>query len=45
MVYYSKKYAEKKERELFLKKARDLISNPRKYTRAINIGVTRYTKI
>lgn len=44
MTYYSKKYAEKqkKERELVLKKARDLIANPGKYTRATSIGAAGY---
>jgi len=46
MVYYSKKYAEKqkKERELVLAKAKDLIANPGKYTRATSIGAAGYIK-
>ncbi|MBE3089819.1 MAG: IS1634 family transposase [Actinobacteria bacterium] len=46
MVYYSKKYAEKqkKERELVLAKARDLIANPGKYTRATSVGAAGYIK-
>ena len=46
MVYYSKKYAEKqkKERELVLKKAKDLIANPGKYTRATSVGAAGYVK-
>ena len=46
MAYYSKKYAEKqkKERELVLAKARDLIANPGKYTRATSIGAAGYIK-
>ena len=44
MAYYSQKYAEKqkRERELVLKKARDLIANPGKYTRATSIGAAGY---
>lgn len=44
LVYYSKKYAEKqkKERELVLAKARDLIANPGRYTRATSIGAAGY---
>jgi transposase len=46
MAYYSKKYAEKqkKERELVLAKAKDLIANPGKYTRATSIGAAGYIK-
>jgi hypothetical protein len=46
MVYYSKNYAEKqkKERDLVLAKAKDLIANPRKYTRATSIGAAGYIK-
>ena len=46
MVYYSKKYAEKqkKERELVLTKAKDLIAHPGKYTRATSIGAAGYIK-
>jgi len=44
MAYYSQKYAEKqkREREIVLKKARDLIANPRKYTRATSVGAAGY---
>jgi IS4 transposase len=44
MVYYSQKYAQKqkKERELSLTKARDMISNPGKYTRATSVGAAGY---
>ena len=44
MAYYSKKYAQKqkRERELVLKKAKDLIANPGKYTRATSIGAAKY---
>lgn len=44
LVYYSKKYAEKqkKERELVLTKARDLIANPGRYTRATSFGAAAY---
>lgn len=39
MVYYSQKYAERQkyERELVIAKAKDLISNPGKYTRATSV--------
>ncbi len=44
MVYYSHKYAEKqkKERELVLLKAKDLIANPGRYTRATSFGAAGY---
>jgi len=44
MVYYSQKYADKqkKERELVLLKAKDLIANPGKYTRATSFGAAGY---
>lgn len=44
MVYYSKKYADrqKHEREIAIKKAQDLISNPGKYTQATSYGCTKY---
>jgi len=44
MVYYSQKYAakQKKERELVLAKAKDLIANPGKYTRATSFGAAGY---
>lgn len=46
LAYYSKQYAEKqkKERELVLTKAKDLIANPGKYTRATSIGAAGYIK-
>ncbi|MDD4113946.1 MAG: IS1634 family transposase [Herbinix sp.] len=46
MAYYSDKYAQKqkRERELVLKKAKDLIANPGKYTRATSIGAAGYIK-
>lgn len=44
MVYYSRKYAErqKHEREQAVTKAKDLISNPGKYTQATSYGCTKY---
>lgn len=44
MVYYSKKYADrqKHERELAIKKAKDLIENPGKCTQATSYGCTKY---
>ena len=44
MVYYSKKYADrqKHERENAVKKAKDLIENPGKYTQATSYGCTKY---
>ena len=44
MVYYSKKYADrqKHERKLAVKKAKDLIDNPGKYTQATSYGCTKY---
>lgn len=44
MAYYSQKYAEKqkRDREIVLKKARDLIANPGKYTRATSVGAAGY---
>lgn len=44
MVYYSQKYAtkQKKERELVLAKAKDLIANPGRYTRATSFGAAGY---
>jgi hypothetical protein len=46
MVYYSQKYAnkQKKEREIVLLKAKDLIANPGKYTRATSVGAAGYVK-
>lgn len=44
MVYYSKKQAkkQKKERDLVIEKAKDLIANPGKYTRATSVGAAGY---
>lgn len=44
MIYYSKQYADrqKHERENAIKKARDLIENPGKYTQATSYGCTKY---
>ena len=44
MVYYSKKYADKQkyERDLVIAKAKDLINNPGKYTRATSVGVAGF---
>lgn len=44
MVYYSEKYAkkQKKDRERVIAKARDLINNPGKYTKATSIGAAGY---
>ena len=44
MVYYSQKYADrqKHQREIAIEKARDLISNPGKYTQATSYGCTKY---
>lgn len=44
VVYWSSKYAakQKKERDLVIAKAKDLISNPRKYNRATSIGAAGY---
>ena len=46
MAYYSEKYAQKqkKDRELALAKARDLIANPGKYTKATTYGAAGYVK-
>ena len=46
MVYYSEKYAQrqKKQRELMVEKAKDLISNPGKYTKATSYGACNYIK-
>lgn len=46
LAYYSEKYAQKqkRERELVLRKAKDLIANPGKYTRATSIGAAGYIK-
>ncbi len=44
MVYYSQKYADKQryEREKMIEKAKDLIANPTKYTKATSYGTTYY---
>ena len=44
MVYYSQKYADrqKHERELVIAKAKDLIANPGKYTRATSVGAAGF---
>lgn len=44
VVYWSSKYAakQKKERDLVIAKAKDLIANPRKYNRATSIGAAGY---
>lgn len=44
MVYYSEKYAKKQkmDREKAIAKARELIANPGKYTRATSIGAAGY---
>ncbi|MEA4926162.1 MAG: IS1634 family transposase [Syntrophomonadaceae bacterium] len=46
MAYYSSKYAQKqkKERALVLAKAKDLIANPGKYTKATSMGAAGYIK-
>lgn len=44
LVYYSKKYADKQkyERDLVIAKAKDLINNPGKYTRATSVGAAGF---
>lgn len=44
MVYYSQKYADRQryEREKMIEKAKDLIENPAKYTKATSYGVAYY---
>lgn len=44
MIYYSKQYADrqKHERENAIKKAKDLIETPGKYTQATSYGCTKY---
>lgn len=44
MVYYSQKYADKqkRDREMIINKAKDLIAHPEKYTRATSYGVAGY---
>ena len=44
MVYYSQRYADKQkyERDKMIEKAKDLISHPKKYTRATSYGTAGY---
>lgn len=44
MVYYSKKYAEKqkRDRQIVIEKAKDLIKNPSAYTKATSYGAAGY---
>ena len=44
MVYYSQKYADKqkRDREMVIVKAKDLIANPEKYSRATSYGIAGY---
>ena len=44
MVYFSQKYADKqkRERDLVIAKAKDLINNPGKYTRATSVGAAGF---
>ena len=44
MVYYSQKYADKqkKDRQMVIEKAKDLIKNPGAYTRATSYGAAGY---
>lgn len=44
MVYYSPKYAkkQKKDRERIVAKAKDMIANPERYTRATSVGAAGY---
>lgn len=44
MVYYSQKYAnkQKKDRQIVIEKAKDLINNPGSYTRATSYGAAGY---
>jgi transposase len=46
MVYYSQKYADKqkRDRQMVIDKARDLIKNPGAYTRATSYGAAGYIK-
>lgn len=46
MIYYSEKYAkrQKKQRDLVIEKANDLIKNPGKYTLATSVGASGYVK-
>ena len=44
MVYYSEKYAnkQKRDRQMVIEKAKDLINNPANYTRATSFGAAGY---
>ena len=46
VVFYGKKYADKAkaEREELIKKATDLVSDPKKYTKATSYGAAKYVK-
>ena len=46
VVFYGKKYADKAkaEREELIKKAADLVSDPKKYNRATSYGAAKYVK-
>ena len=46
MVYYSQKYANKQkhDRDMMIQKAKDLINNPNKYTKATSYGAANYVK-
>lgn len=46
MVYYSQKYAakQKRDRNMMIEKAKDLIKNPGKYTKATSYGASNYVK-
>lgn len=46
MVYYSQKYAnkQKRDREMMIKKANDLIAHPDKYTRSTSYGAAGYVE-
>lgn len=46
LVYHSQKYAnkQKRERELLITKAKDLIAHPGKYTRATSVGAAGYVR-
>lgn len=46
VVLWSKKYEQKAnaDREEVLKKAHDLVTNPKKYTKATSYGAAKYVK-
>lgn len=46
MVYFSQKYADKQKRDryMMIEKAKDLIKNPGKYTKATSYGASNYIK-